>query len=408
MFVNKGEVNYYVGLFFIDISLENDDIMKRNGLLTLEELIVSEEFKNTLKKPINLLFVSLGMILMVILFMIVYTNQYDTFEKQNKREGYQIAGSLLSFQFVDVDEADPVYQNLASQTSVIARQLNSVLFDQPKKYIESSYELTTLRKNIRKEKGFSKEIEMLQPSLAKVKMDDTYFGYLVNNDETVYLKPETFSTLTLFFLSILGILWFPICAFLTANILEDEYEHESLVKGQPITFVKRCLKRYMELFVLLVISLGSALVLGYFLTHFLGNGVNDLNNAQVVQLLSFTILTNWQVILLYLIYLTILFSFVFILSIFLNILLRNFYLTLILEMIFYALTILLPDFISKSPWYLGGYLIPTYLFEGKFLTDTSSSLLNPVFGISYLLLVSFLLLVLVSLLSKRGLKGVKA
>lgn len=77
-------------------------------------------------------------------------------------------------------------------------------------------------------------------------------------------------------------------------------------------------------------------------------------------------------------------------------------------MFFYSLTILLPEFISDSPWYLGGYLIPTYLFEGKFLTDSSSALLNPLFGMGYLLVMSGVLLFLISSLSKRGLKGVKA
>ncbi|MEG0256392.1 MAG: hypothetical protein RR554_11010 [Vagococcus sp.] len=369
---------------------------------------MGEEFKSILKKPINLLFIGVGMILVSVLFMIVSTNQYDTFEKQNKRESYQIAGSMLAFQFVDVDEGNPIYQNLSEQTQIIARQLNSVLFDQPKKYIESSYEMTKLRKELRQEEGFNKDIELLQPTLAKIKMDDAYFSYLLKNDETVYLKPETFSTLSLLFFSILGVLWFPICAFLTANILEDEYEHKSLVKGQPITFLKRCLKKYLALFSLFMLNIGSGLILCLGLTQLFGNSVNDLNNYTVVQLISFSILRNWQVILLNVLYLAVLFSFVFVLSVFLNVLLRNFYLTLIIEMLFYSLTILLPEFISDSPWYLGGYLIPTYLFEGKFLTDSSSALLNPLFGMGYLLVMSGVLLFLISSLSKRGLKGVKA
>ena len=365
-------------------------------------------FRNMLKKPINIIFLFISMILMSVSFIYVYTDQYDTFENQNRRADYQVDGALLAFEMVDTAEGSPVYQNLALQKREIAKQLNSVLFEKPDKYIESGNELAKLREELRKEKDFNHEIEILQPPLAKTKMDSTYFTHVLKTNETVYLKPETFSTLSLFFFSILGIVWFPVCAFLTANMLEDEYEHESLLKGLPESFLMRCLRRYGTLFKFFIIGLLGALFLAFGFTQLFGNGINDLGNSQVVQLISFTILKNWQVMLLYIFYLIVLFTFVFTLSIFLNVLLRNFYLTLILEMIFYALTILLPEFISESPWYLGAYLIPTYLLEGRFLMNTSSTFLNPIVGMGYLLMITFLLLLLISLMSKRGLKGVKA
>lgn len=364
-------------------------------------------FRNMLKKPINIVFLFLSIILMIISFFYVYTDQYDTFENQNRRADYQIDGALLSFEMVDTAEGSPIYQNLALQKREIAKQLNSVLFEKPDKYIETGKELAKLREDLRKEKGFNHEIEMLQPPLSKTKMDNIYFTHVLKTNEIVYLKPETFSTLSLFFFSILGIIWFPVCAFLTANILEDEYEHKSLLKGLPETFLSRCLRRYRTLSKFFIIGLLGALLLGFMLTQLFGNGVNDLGQSQVVQLISVTILKNWQVILLYIFYLVILFSFVFTLSIFLNVLLKNFYLTLILEMIFYALTILLPEFISESPWYLGAYLIPTYLLEGRFLTNTTSVFLNPIVGMGYLLMTTYLLVLLISLMSKRGLKGVE-
>ena len=98
------------------------------------------------------------------------------------------------------------------------------------------------------------------------------------------------------------------------------------------------------------------------------------------------ILQNWQIIGLYFIYLSLLFVFVFMLSVFLNVLVKNFYLTLIIELIFYGITILMPAFISQSPWYIGSFIIPSYVFNGDYLSGQTTTLLNPIVGMIYLIM----------------------
>ncbi|NKC67310.1 hypothetical protein HED35_04350 [Vagococcus fluvialis] len=367
---------------------------------------MKEEFRRAVKRPLNILFMLLGCLLMSILFTYVHTDKYQTFELKNKSEALQVTASLLSFQVVNSDEGTPVYQNLLLQKSILARQLNSVLFEQPKKYIETGQELNQLRLEIRKEKDFTDSIKILQPNITETLKEEAFYNHLIDNKQEVILKPETFGSLTLLFLTILGVVWFPICAFLTANVLEDEYEHSSLVKGQPKTFMKRMLTKISVLYIFFVISFTAALGVSFLLTQILGNPMNDLNQVNVIQLVNFSILANWKIIGLYFVYLSILFVFVFILSVFLNIIVKNFYLTLIIELIIYALTILLPGFISQAPWYLGSFIIPSYLFNGHYLTDTTT-LLNPVFGAVYLVVASVILGFLTSLISKRGLKGVR-
>ena len=103
-----------------------------------------------------------------------------------------------------------------------------------------------------------------------------------------------------------------------------------------------------------------------------------------------------------------LFVFVFMLSVFLNVLVKNFYLTLIIELIFYGITILMPAFISQSPWYIGSFIIPSYLFNGDYLSGQTTTLLNPIVGMIYLIIASGILGFFTSILSKRGLKGVRS
>lgn len=368
---------------------------------------MKEEFRRAIKRPLNILFMLLGCLMVSAIFTYVHTDKYQTFEIKNKSEALQVTASLLSFQVVDSKDGTPVYQNLLLQKSILARQLNSVLFEQPKGYIENSQELNQLRLDIRKEKDFTESINMLQPNLTETLKEEAFYNYLIDHEQEVILKPETFSSLTLLFLTVLGVVWFPICAFLTANVLEDEYEHSSLVKGQPKTFMKRMLTKISVLYAFFIINFVVSLGVSFLLTQFLGNPLHDINQVNVIQLIGFSILANWKIIGLYFMYLSILFIFVFILSVFLNVIIKNFYLTLIIELIIYALTILLPDFISQAPWYLGSFIVPSYLFNGYYLTDTTATLLNPVFGAVYLVAVSVILGLLTSSISKRGLKGVR-
>lgn len=368
---------------------------------------MKEELRRGIKKPINLLFICVSSLLMISLFTYVHLDRYETFEIRNKGETSQVNGALMEYEIVDSSEGSTLYQNLLLQKSILAKQLNSVLFNEPQKYIETSLELTNLRLEAREDQEFDTNMEALQPGITSILKDNTYYGFLEKNQEEVILKPESIGSLVFLFLSVLGVIWFPICAFLTANALEDEYEHSSLVKGQPTTFMKRMIHKVLVLYAFFALSFGLALVIGGLLTQFLGNPINDLGNSQAVQLIDFLVLKNWQVMLSYFVYLSVLFFFVFSLSIFLNVVVRNFYLTLIIEICFYAITILLPNLISYLPWYVGSYIIPTYLFNGNYLLENPQTQLNPVYGLVSLLISILILNSLTSLLTKRGLKGVR-
>ena len=68
----------------------------------------------------------------------------------------------------------------------------------------------------------------------------------------------------------------------------------------------------------------------------------------------------------------------------------------------------MPAFISQSPWYLGSFIIPSYLFNGDYLSGQTTTLLNPVVGMIYLIIAGGILGFFTSVLSKRGLKGVRS
>ena len=368
---------------------------------------MKETIRLGVKKPLNLLVVALISCLMIGTFIYVHTNQYKTFELRNKVEAIQLEATLLSYPIVNSTEGDPVYQNLLLQKQEVAKQLNSVLFNQPEKYAVTGLELAKLRKDIREEKEFNETVKALQPAIGTILSDELLYTALKKNGQQVILKPESMGSLSLLFIGVLGLIWFPMCAFLTSNILEDEFEHESLVKGQPKTLIKRTLNKGISLYVTLLLGMILAFVIGILLTQFLGDSMNDWRHVNVIQIWNLMVQKNWQIVLWYSLYFTILYFFTFLLSVFLNVVFRNGYLTLIIEILIFALAMILPEFVARSPWFIGGYLLPTNLFQGHYLLTEKQSLLNPVFGMLYLVCFGLVLTSLTSYLTRNGLKGGK-
>lgn len=365
------------------------------------------ELRKNIKKPINILFMLVNIFLMLGLFIFVHVDQFETFQEQNRKESARVQGALSFYESLDAVEGSTAYQNILLQKSELAKQLNGILFDKAKNYIEASLELTKHQEVLRSDPNFTDELALLQPKEEIIQKNQLYFTYLREHPKEIILKPETVSTLILLFLSILGFIWFPMCSFVSANILEDEFEHPSLTKGQPNTFSQRLVKKVLAIYLLLFSSILLAIILGAVLAFFIGNPTNDLMFGNVIQVIHFRILQNWQVIVVYLLYLSVVFLFTLSLSACLNLLTKNFYLTLMIENTFFGVSLLLTNQVKDFPMYLGSYLIPTQLFDGAYLGGRYSALYNPVVGLAYLLVMSTVLLWGTSLLyqNKSGQRG---
>ena len=71
---------------------------------------MKEEFRRAIKRPINVLFILLGCLLMSGIFFYVHTDKYQTFELKNKSEATQIDASLLPYQIVNSDQGSVSYR----------------------------------------------------------------------------------------------------------------------------------------------------------------------------------------------------------------------------------------------------------------------------------------------------------
>lgn len=361
--------------------------------------------KNSIKNKKGIFSICFMSLLMIGLLTYMNINKSEIFEEQNRTEFISLDALILSFESTNNKES--LYQNLLLQKSEVSKQQNGLLFNDTEKYKDSSLELSNLRLEARNDPNFLSLTQGLQPKLSETLKNNLYYTYLANSNEEFLFSYESFGSIAILFFVILGITWFPICIFLTGDILEDEYEHSTLMKGQPINFMKRLFNKINNLYFIVLSSIFSALIIGFTVTLILGNPVSDLLNSHVIQLVKFIVMKNWQIVLFNIIYLSILFFFTAILSSFLNLLIRNYYLTIILELLLFSIPILFPLFTSKSPWFISGFLLPTYLFNGTYLSNQPTTLLNPIFGGIYLIFCSIILLFIISSVSKKGLKEIR-
>lgn len=341
-------------------------------------------------------------IVYVILFFLVITGIYMLSQQKNnyrlkelnQANTLQITVALLDYRNVPSDEGGTLYQNLLEQTSAIARQSNALLFEDEQKYIDTTIELTDIRKQASQLDGFS-DITSLQLPKEQVQKDEIYFKALKQSGETLPLESLTFGRLLISLLSILGVAWFPLMSLVNARLIIDAKEHESILRGQPRSLVQRLIRNFIKKSVIL----GGLVVLTicYFaiLQGMTGDGFDDFNLVEVIYQNQFVITTVIKKICYYILFGYLVFMLSFLLSSVLNNITKNSYVTVIIECMTYAFIWLFPTQLKVAT-----VLSPSLIIEG-----TSHVPINQ--GLIYLLAIIVVLIAIffVQLKLSRGRKS---
>lgn len=312
------------------------------------------------------LLVIIGLFVSCLAFIFLKTQDLlPTVEDINHKERIQVDGALLSYEIVDATDGDFLYQNLLAQKRELAKQLNSLSFEEPKKYDQNMTSLLQLRMAAANLAGY-KDIQRFQPPISQT---SSQLMLLESRNQEPHTMPGwqiSGSDILLSYLSILGLIWVLICAFMTSNVLEDELEHPSVVQGQPLALFQRLLINASGKSIVLFGGLILSLLLGSLVLLLLGYSFFDLSNMSVIFLNGPMLIPKWQKIIIYLLIFVGWFIVMYLLSFVLNILVKNIFLTLLIETFTYGALLVVMEISSLPNWFIGYYISPTLFLSGRY------------------------------------------
>lgn len=341
----------------------------------------------------------LGLFFCVTLFFFIGTKQawWSSFRVNNSNERRQIDMSLYRYQNVDPtqsSEATDSYKNLVKQQSLLARLENAYVFEQPEKYHQLRIELNDTRLSLVDTQDYDLLKEQ-QPAIGTL-IKERIRLELIRDD--VIVSPLDMTSWLLQLLRFIGILWVPICVFLTSRILEDELSHPSINKGVPKRFHQKVFAKWQEIGYSLAMSLllvGGTVCM---LSALFGQGIGGLGRIDVLFMTTPQTVPSYMTVLIYLGYFFLLYTFIFLCSVVLNALTRQFYLTLFIELFVYSLVWLIPK--ENFPKYVSFLQVfhPTLVLEGRFISASSGGEWNGMTGMFLLIVGIGVLIVLIQIL----------
>lgn len=314
--------------------------------------------------------------------------------EENSADRLAVQSVLSEFKKVDLSapdaKNDPLYTNLVQQSELLARKEQTLLFNNCPLFIDTSIELSTIRKDFRSLPGAENYASYL-PAPSDNQLENAFYTRIKKADIPLMTQNNTIvmSMLTLF--SLLGILWFPMTTLITNDLLLEELRHLSLTNGFPLALKKRLLTKIGFTTGFLLLALGAVyLVCMAFAVHF---PIGDLNYPVPVFLTSYTTLPFIGYLGILTFYFLLLAVFACLLSIVLNYLLNDFYLSLFFSFGLYLLPFFFPAASAKL-WFLPAIsLDPVKLLQGKYLEFSNCG--NYFFGIMVLLFWCLLFLIVI-------------
>lgn len=322
---------------------------------------------------------------LVILFSIAGTFFVSSLDignlaKIKKNEIQQIRGSLETIS--ESDRAKQVgsqkYQTLVTQESLLSTQQMTIIMENNPLYLNTEKELTDLQLTMSEQDSYQ-DITGFLPSINQLLQTQVTTNYLIKHQLTKPFNTLTGINYTYFFLSLLGLSLSLIVCLFSCDILIDDFERPSLVRGYPVPTSKRIWAKLLLLASLIFFLVLSTLVLGFAVmsTRFVTGQLN-YPQAVFISYNHFVPLGFGYFLLLFLGLSVLVIVFCLLLSVLLNMLTRSLYLTLFIEL----LLIGLPNYFSqlnRLTFFLPfTYLNLTDLLSGKLAYSANQPLLTPV------------------------------
>ncbi|MGX6971182.1 hypothetical protein [Vagococcus bubulae] len=349
-----------------------------------------------IRKKYVIYIVLLLSILTGIFYIAQQRNSYKL-QKNNQSETLQIDIALLDYRQMASEDGSELYRNLLEQASQIARQSNALLFQDERKFIDTSIELTAIQEKAQTLDGFA-DIVSLQKTRTQIQRDKVYYQNLKQDHETLSLGKQSFGRLLVSLLSMLGFVWFPLMSLVNSRLVVEEKDHESLVKGQPRSLIQRlvriCGKRFLVIMGIFIGSISYLALLQFFDNKLFG----DFGSVEVIKQQVFVVISVLGKMSYFVLFGALLYLASFLLSIMLNTITNNSYVTVIVECLVYSLLFLFPSIIQLSVFQWLGILSPSLIIDGQWNLSTNQGLIILI----TMILILFIICVWQLTFTKRG------
>lgn len=284
-----------------------------------------------------------------------------------------INASLQDFRNVDltspIGQQDPLYLNLVAQSALLARQEQSLLFDDSTLYHQTSLDLATTREAFYQLPAHQ-SYQRYVPSANENQLNKARSSYFLQHDLPFYTKENNLVLASLILLSTISVLWMPLAHILTSKILLDDLDHLSIQNGFPVSFLHKMMSKilfYLMMFVLGLFLLGGLCGLASLFFPF-----GRIDYPVAIYLTSFQTVPFWLYSLLIGSYFFLLAVFCMVLNLTLNFLTNQVYTTIFIGLGLYLIPYFAPQSLPWLFWLPSFYLDPVKILQGTFLQGTFS------------------------------------
>ena len=322
--------------------------------------------------------------------------------KEKSSESLPVKVAMNKFQIVDASEygdGSDIYKNIVKQYYTYPKQGMALKTEQPELYVDTAIELTELRKQAFEMESYELIASNL-PTKIENEMDSSYYKYLKEHNLVLSFSSLSFYPFLAFLFSVVGSVWFILICIYTSNIMIDDFQHTSLIKGYPISFSQYVLAKCMTSMGIVFIFIIELVVCSLPLIYFKGLGQASypvaIFNGEVM------IYPIYKYIAVSIVYMIVLAVFAILLSVILNVLLKNVYLTIFVQIILVIIPTLFPGLIALIPFNPFNYINFPSVLKGESLNLATPVALNSNAGLLCLCISIVLLMAIIKWFLSTG------
>lgn len=309
-------------------------------------------------------------------FIYLENSQFRELEPITAAENMAKNSALDQFRNIDATDpviASPLYRNLIAQSTEIANRTLGLAMEDDALYIKSMINLTEIREEVYTMDGFN-EVSQFIPTPRQNQLDQALFTAIEAQDKPLLVKNSNFPTYILLLISVLGFSCYLLVGILSSDILQEEENHKSIVKGYPYTMATR-LSAKILCYLIFVIAL---LISIFAITITIAAIKYDVDLTYPVAIFNgdFVTIAIWQYIGLAFVYFIVLSLTALFFSILLNYYFINIYIALFVHFFFFFIMQLTPVAAGRL-WFLPfSYLNFSSLINGQAAEMTGNQMIH--------------------------------
>lgn len=358
------------------------------------------ETKLFLKETKNkIMFLIFTVFLLFVYFLIVVqgTGKIEQ-EQAEQMNASRIAISSIAATNSENEETSTLYENIYQQQQLLSQQDNGIRFEDRDWYLDSAIELAQLQIELYDYTEFNEldtPLRSIIPSIHTARKELTRSTYIRDNDTPIMYDQDNAAGFMMNYFSTFGVVAFLFLLLCSGSLLTNDLDHETMVKGYPVTYRQKIVSKILIYTVASFFSIFAITGLAGLIVWVI-KGIGDFTYPMIVYNQGFyQAIPIAQYTLIYFGYLVILTIHVVSFSAFLNTLLKNVYATLLGGVVCFAIPLVAQNWIGWLWWTPIPYYNPFAILSGDIAYLANHEHLTLVYGGGVLLIWSMVFLIIV-------------